>query len=199
MVYKAADVHLNQMTASDFCDNAFNTDKLVNAFVAIVEQESPVSFDVLSKELITIAGITKMTPKLRARCKDLLMRAGSRIRTVSQKLNPASEEDDEVYILWKDGTELGKVMDHYRIPADGEKARKATDIPVQEAACAALYLAKSQYGMPYESLIVETAKALGLSRVPADSDNYILGKRAVDYCICQELLFMDDDCFVKAE
>ena len=199
VVYKAADIQLNQMTASDFCDNAFNTDKLVNAFVAIVEQESPVSFDVLSKELITIAGITKMTPKLRARCKDLLMRAGSRIRTVSQKLNPASEEDDEVYILWKDGTELGKVMDHYRIPADGEKARKATDIPVQEAACAALYLAKSQYGMPYESLIVETAKALGLSRVPADSDNYILGKRAVDYCICQELLFMDDDCFVKAE
>jgi len=72
VVYKAADVQLNQMTASDFCDNAFNTDKLVNAFVAIVEQESPVSFDVLSKELITIAGITKMTPKLRARCKDLV-------------------------------------------------------------------------------------------------------------------------------
>ena len=77
------------------------------------------------------------------------------------------------------------------------KARKATDIPVQEAACAANYLARSQYGMPYESLIVETAKALGLTRVPVDSDNYKLGRRAVDYCIRQQLLMLDDDGFVK--
>ena len=88
-------------------------------------------------------------------------------------------------------------MDYYRVPAEGEKARKATDIPVQEAACAAKYLAVSQYGMPYESLIVETCKALGLSRAPVDSDNYKLGKRAVDYCLRQELLTLDDDGFVK--
>ena len=92
---------------------------------------------------------------------------------------------------------MGKVMDHYRVPAEGEKPRKACDIPVQEAACASRYLAVSQYGMPYESLIVETAKALGLSRAPADSDNYRLGKRAVDYCIRQQLLLLDDDGFVK--
>ena len=53
--------------------------------------------------------------------------------------------------------------------------------------------------MPYASLIVETCKALGFSRAPEDSDNYMLGKRAVDYCIRQELLVMDDDLFVKGE
>ena len=89
-------------------------------------------------------------------------------------------------------------MNFYRIPAEGEKPRKASDIPVQEAACAAHYLAKSQYGMPYGNLIVETCKALGFTRAPEDSDNYKLGKRAVDYCIRQELLVLDDDQFVKA-
>ena len=185
------------MTAGDFCDNAFMTNSLVDAFVEIVEKESPVSLDLLSKELIASAGIAKMTPKLRARCKDLMMRAGSRIKYFSQKLDLASEEDDEVIFLWREGTDMGKVMDHYRVPAEGEKPRKACDIPVQEAACASRYLAVSQYGMPYESLIVETAKALGLSRAPADSDNYRLGKRAVDYCIRQQLLLLDDDGFVK--
>jgi hypothetical protein len=51
--------------------------------------------------------------------------------------------------------------------------------------------------MPYASLITETCKALGLTRAHEDSDNYRLGKRAVDYCIRQGLLQMDDDGFVK--
>lgn len=196
-IYKTANVSLERMNAIDFCDNAFNTKKLIDAFNDIVNQESPVSFEQVSKELIAMVGIAKLTPKIRARCKDLLMRTESNIISVSQKLDPASEEADESIILWKENSEIGKVMDYYRVPAEGEKPRKACDIPVQEAACAAKYLAVSQYGMPYENLIVETAKALGLSRAPVDSDNYRLGKKAVDYCINQDLLVKDDYGFVK--
>ena len=142
-----------------------------------------------------------MTPKLRERCSYLIksIEKDAKLHYTNQKLDLASEDDDdEVIFLWKDGTEMGKVMDYYRVPAEGEKPRKASDIPVQEAACAAHYLAESQYGMPYANLIVETGKALGFTRVPEDSDNYKLGKRAVDYCIRQQLLEMDDDGFVKA-
>ena len=186
------------MTAAEFCD-PMNTYKLQQSVVAIVDQESPISSDALARELINKAGIAKMTPKLRERCSYLVksIEKSANIRYTSQKLDLASEEDDEVIFLWKDGSEIGKVMDFYRIPGEGEKARKAADIPVQEAACAANYLAKSQYGIPYESLITETCKALGLSRAPVDSDNYKLGKRAVDYCMRQQLLMLDDDGFVK--
>ena len=199
VVYQTADIKPRQMTAAEFCD-ARNTKYLQESVVAIVERESPVSSDQLAKELIVSAGISKMTPKLRDRCAYLVksIEKNAKLQYTAQKLDLASEDDDsEVIFLWKDCTEIGKVMDYYRVPAQGEKPRKAADIPVQEAACAANYLAKSQYGMPYESLIVETCKALGLSRVPEGSDNYKLGKRAVDYCIRQELLILDDDGFVK--
>ena len=199
VVYKAAELMPKTMTSSEFCD-ARNTKSLQDQVIAIVEQESPVSSDVLAKELITMAGISKMTPKLRERCAYLVrsIEKSVKLQYTSQKLDLASDDDDsEVIFLWKDGTEIGKVMDFYRVPAEGEKPRKAADIPVQEAACAARYLAVSQYGMPYESLITETCKALGFSRAPEDSDNYKLGKRAVDYCIRQELLVLDDDGFVK--
>jgi len=199
VVYKAAELMPKTMTSSEFCD-ARNTKSLQDQVIAIVEQESPVSSDVLAKELITMAGISKMTPKLRERCAYLVrsIEKSVKLQYTSQKLDLASDDDDsEVIFLWKDGTEIGKVMDFYRVPAEGEKPRKAADIPVQEAACAARYLAVSQYGMPYESLITETCKALGFSRAPEDSDNYKLGKRAVDYCIRQELLILDDDGFVK--
>ena len=198
LVYKASGATLNAMTAAEFCDPR-NTPRLQECVISIVDQESPVSSDVLAKELIALAGIAKMTPKLRERCSYLIksIEKSAKIHYTAQKLDLESDEDDEVIFLWKDGTEMGKVMDNYRVPAEGEKPRKACDIPVQEAACASRYLAVSQYGMPYESLIVETAKAMGLSRAPVDSDNYKLGKRAVDYCIRQQLLILDDDGFVK--
>ena len=199
LTYKAAAIKPRAMASAEFCD-ARNTKYLQGCVMDIVDQESPVSSDVLSRELIALAGIGKMTPKLRERCSYLIksIEKSVKLHYTRQKLDLASDDDDsEVIFLWKDGTEIGKVMDYYRVPAEGEKPRKASDIPVQEAACAAKYLAESQYGMPYESLIVETAKALGLSRASADSDNYLLGKRAVDYCIRQELLFFDDDGFVK--
>lgn len=197
-VYKHANLKSVTMTASDFCDPR-NTKALQDMVIAIVEQESPISSEVLAKELTTIAGISKMSQKLRDRC-DYLVKSiekSVKLQYTNQVLDPTVDEPVEVIFMWKDGTEVGKVMDYYRVPAEGEKARKATDIPVQEAACAAKYLAVSQYGMPYESLIVETCKALGLSRAPVDSDNYKLGKRAVDYCLRQELLILDDDGFVK--
>ena len=197
-VYKYSDIKPKEMTAADFCD-ALKTKQLQNYVASIVEQESPISSDVLARELIAAVGLNKMTPKLRERCSYLVrsIEKTSKLHFTNQVLDPAADEPETVVFLWKDGTEIGKVMDYYRVPAEGEKARKACDIPVQEAACAARYLAVSQYGMPYESLIVETAKALGLSRAPVDSDNYRLGKKAVDYCICQQLLVLDDDGFVK--
>ena len=196
ILYKTADLKPRIMTGADFCD-ARNTKALQAWVESIVEQESPLSSDVLSKELIAAAGIAKMTPKLRERCTYLVRSIKNKIHITNQVLDPAADEPETAIFLWKDGTEIGKVMDYYRIPAEGEKARRACDIPVQEAACAARYLAVSQYGMPYDSLIVETAKAMGLSRAPVDSDNYRLGKKAVDYCINQELLTLDDDGFVK--
>ena len=198
IVYKASELPPMILTAADFCD-ALKTKTLQGWVASIVEQESPVSSDVLARELIAAAGINKMTPKLRERCAYLVrsIEKTEKLHFTRQVLDPSADEPEEVIFLWKDGTEVGRVMDYYRVPADGEKARKACDIPVQEAACAARYLAVSQYGMPYESLIVETAKALGLSRAPVDSDNYRLGKKAVDYCVNQELLVMDDDGFVK--
>ncbi|MBR4404361.1 MAG: DUF3320 domain-containing protein [Clostridiales bacterium] len=198
LIYSSADLKPKLMTAAEFCD-ARNTKVLQGWVASVVEQESPVSADVLAKELIVAAGLNKMTPKLRERCTYLVRSIEKTVKLhfTRQVLDPSADEPEEVIFLWKDGTEVGKVMDNYRIPSEGDKARKACDIPVQEAACAARYLAVSQYGMPYESLIVETAKALGLSRAPVDSDNYRLGKKAVDYCVNQELLVMDDDGFVK--
>lgn len=202
IVYKAAEVPVKQMTSKEFCEEGRNNAELQKNIGMIVEQESPISSNQLAIRLVSLAGIEKMTPSLQKRCsylmKSLISSSLSKINmlSTSQMLDPESEEG-EVVFLWKEGSEINKVMDFYRVPAEGEKPRKAYDIPVQEAACAANYLAVSQYGMPYASLITETCKALGLTRAPEDSDNYRLGKRAVDYCIRQGLLQMDDDGFVK--
>lgn len=187
------------MSEGEFCFKSNETTEyLKQKILEIVEQQAPVSSEEITKELVSAVGLSKVTPALRERCAYLIKSVQSKAQPRTQKLDPSSD-DEETLFLWNKDDDVSKVMNYYRVPAEGEKPRKASDIAVEEAACAANYLARSQYGMPYEALIVETGKTLGFTRVPKDSDAYRLGKLAVDYCINHGLLVMDDNFFVKAE
>ena len=198
IVSYASDLKIRKMSEEEFCSKGNeNTKLLQQKILEIVEQQAPICEEEIAKELITAAGLTKMTAGLRSRCSYLIQSVRSKTQPKAQRLDPSSD-DDEILFLWNKDDDVSKAMNYYRVPAEGDKPRKASNIAVEEAACAANYLARSQYGMPYEALIVETGKTLGFSRVPKDSDAYRLGKLAVDYCIRQGLLIMDDNCFVKA-
>ena len=186
------------MSEGEFCFKSNETtDYLKQKILEIVEQQAPISEGETARELVQAVGIAKMTAGVKARCAYLIKSVLPKLQPRSQKLDPSSDEGETLF-LWNKDDDVSKVMNYYRVPSDGDKPRKASDIAIEEAACAANYLARSQYGMPYENLIVETGRALGFSRVAKDTDIYRLGKLAVDYCIKQGLLNMDDDFFVKA-
>ncbi len=195
----SSELNIRQMSEGEFCFKSNETTEyLKQKILEIVEQQAPVSSEEITKELVSAVGLSKVTPALRERCAYLIKSVQSKTQPRTQKLDPSSD-DEETLFLWNKDDDVSKVMNYYRVPAEGEKPRKASNIAVEEAACAANYLARSQYGMPYEALIVETGKTLGFSRVPKDADAYRLGKLAVDYCINHGLLAMDDNFFVKAE
>ena len=193
-----SDLNIRQMSEGEFCFKSNETtDYLKQKILEIVEQQAPISEGETARELVQAVGIAKMTAGVKARCAYLIKSVLPKLQPRSQKLDPSSDEGETLF-LWNKDDDVSKVMNYYRVPSDGNKPRKASDIAIEEAACAANYLARSQYGMPYENLIVETGRALGFSRVAKDTDIYRLGKLAVDYCIKQGLLNMDDDFFVKA-
>lgn len=137
--------------------------------------------------------ITKNSAKLKARC-DYLVRA-SKLPFTMQSLD-GEEEGEGTKILWADQDASYGICPFYRVPVAGEKPRKASDIAVQEAARAAIDVAEDQLGMPRQSLIIETAKALGFTRIATNTDCYKLCEKAVDYAFNQDALSEDKNGFI---
>lgn len=183
---------LKPMTAETFCDPLY-TKALAELATRIVQAESPVSFDVLSAEMLEMLGISKSSAKLKSRC-DYLVRY-SRIPFTNQSLD-VEESEEGTRILWADQDSAYGICPFYRVPVIGGKPRKASDIAVQEAARAVLDIAEEQMGLPRQSLITETAKALGFTRTASSTDCYKLCEKAVDYAFNQDALSTDDNGFI---
>ncbi|GEM_PF-5075112 len=52
-------------------------------------------------------------------------------------------------------------MPYFRVPSEGEDARDPDTVAIEEAAAAAIYTCRSQFGMPRDALVFEAGKALG--------------------------------------
>ena len=161
------------MSPETFCDPRY-TNALTELVVKIVQAESPVSFDVVSAEMLGKLGITKNSAKLKARC-DYLVR-NSRLPFTLQSLDDG-DESEGTKIFWADQDSTYGICPFYRVPVIGGKPRKAADIAVQEAARAVIDIAEEQMGLPRQSLITETAKALGFARTASNTDCYKLCER----------------------
>lgn len=184
------DVPLKPMPPETFCDPLY-TKALTELVVRIVQAESPISFELISSEMLELLGITKNSAKLKARC-DYLVK-NSRLPFTTQSLDV---EDEGTRIFWADKDSANGICPFYRVPALGVKPRKASDIAVQEAARAVIDTAEAQYGLPRESLITETAKVLGFARTASNTDCYKLCDQAVDYAFTHDALNVDDNGFI---
>jgi len=178
------------MTPETFCDPLY-TKALAELVVRIVQAESPISFDLLSAEMLEMLGITKNSAKLKARCDYLV-----KFSKVPFSMQSLDGEDEGTKILWADQASSYGICPFYRVPVLGGKPRKASDIAVQEAARAALDTAEEQLGLPRQSLITETAKALGFTRTASTTDCYKLCDKAVDFAFGQDALSIDDNGFI---
>ncbi len=170
------------MTSAEFRD-ARNTPQLAQAVSEIIELEAPVSFDVLTDRLTKACGITRKSPQITDRCKYLVKYAKQNygICVTAQNLSLHPTDDTKKYFLWRKEGDHDGIPEHYRVPAEGEKPRDAQDITFQEAARCAVYVCKTQYGMPRETLVKETAHALGFKNAGGWAD--LLCNAAIDYAL----------------
>ena len=178
VLYRFWDGSLGEMTSAEFRD-ARNTPMLTEAVRQIVEIEAPISFDVLVDRLCKACGITRKTPVIVERCDYLVKNA--RIYKTAQNLSAHPTPDTKKIFLWHYEGEEDGIPEHYRVPAEGDKPRDAQDITFQEAARCAIYVCKTQFGMPREDLIRQTSHALGFKNSGGWVGN--LSEAAVNFAV----------------
>ena len=92
----------------------------------------------------------------------------------------------DLFFLWHYEGEEDGIPEHYRVPAEGDKPRDAQDITFQEAARCAIYVCKTQFGMPREDLIRQTSHALGFKNSGGWVGN--LSEAAVNFAVSRGLM-----------
>lgn len=169
---------LSEMTSEEF-RNALNTQMLSQAVLEIVEQEAPISFDMLVDRLCNAFGIKRKSPQIIERCEYLVKY--SKIHKTAQNLALQPTPETKKIFLWRRAGDENGIQEHFRQPAEGEKPRDAQDITLQEAARAAIYVCKTQYGMPREELVKQTAYALGFKTSGGWAS--LLATAGIDYAV----------------
>jgi hypothetical protein len=109
--------------------------------------------------------IKRKTSQVKERCYYICkeLKLGQSVQNITAKKSGGfSDPDYEKLFLYKSQEDAGRITETFRVHEDKDALREAKDIPVEEAARAAIYTARTQMGMPYEDLIVESGKAMGL-------------------------------------
>ena len=130
--------------------------------------------------------IALLHPRLRAVIPQIIERCEylvkySKIHQTAQNLALHPTPETKKVFLWRHEGEEDGLTEHFRKPAEGDKPRDAQDITLQEAARAAVYVAKTQYGMPREDLVKQTAYALGFKT--AGGWAALLATAGIDYAV----------------
>ena len=160
--YKTADITLPQLTPAQFADE-MNISELTKAARQIIAAEAPLTTELFAQRLCDACGITRKTAAVKNRVDYILKALKNTVTLQNITLCRASENDRQ--FIWKEPQDAWHIMSYYRVPGEGMKVRKADDIPVEEAACAAIAVCRAQFGMPRDALVTETGRALGFSVV----------------------------------
>ncbi len=183
VTYKTAEITLPTLTAAQFADE-MNISELTKATKQIIATEAPLTTDVLTQRLCDACGITRKTPAVKDRVEYILKLLKNDVTIQNITLNKAVDYDRK--FIWKAPGEAWRIMTYYRVPEEGTKVRKAEEIPVEEASCAAIAVCRAQFGMPREALVTETGKALGFTVVAPTVK--LLCEQAIDLAIEQDQL-----------
>jgi hypothetical protein len=128
----------------------------------IIEQEGPVSINILARRVVEGWLMERVTSKAIRRIAQLVC------ETKARKL---SCEYNEFY--WPTHIDP-RTYDLFRINSDySSDNRDISDIPPEEIINAALYVIKSSISLPEDDLVRETAKTLGFKRLGQNVDNII--------------------------
>lgn len=126
----------------------------------ILETESPISRDLLCKRILTACGITRLGNRIDAH-----------FERIFKKMQILETRQDNNIIFWKGNTP--ETYKAYRIAQKESDKRDADDLPANEVANAVFEILRNQISLPYDSLIRETARILGYSRIGANVETAI--------------------------
>lgn len=161
-LYEVCQLDQIPTTSSDEFLYANNKAKIKAQITQVMETESPISKNLLSKRILTAWGISRQGARLNNHFDQLFNDLG--LKSVTYGKNIFLWRNEEQYLNWA----------KYRVSKTEAQKREADDLPPEEIAIAIKDILKNQISLPKTDLIRETAKLFGYARIGTNVENAIL-------------------------
>ncbi|MBB2147981.1 DUF3320 domain-containing protein [Pedobacter gandavensis] len=167
--YEVAEIALSGLSPDEFFGQG-SREKIKSQILKVVEVESPISRNLLSKRITSSWGIGRMSSKY-----------SDYLQTLFLELGLVLSSDLGRDIFWKKDHNLQEYSTYRTASTDFQK-RDAEDLPVSEVANGIQAILRNQISLPEAELVREGAKLFGYSRVGANVEMVMhLGiKRAIE-------------------
>ena len=145
---------------------------------SVIENEAPITEELLVRRVIKSFGIPRMTEKLQKIMSDM----------IGLLTTPKIKQGDTL-IYWSDKVKPS-VYKHFRKNGEGDNYRDANDVPYAEAANAVIYLLYDEASVGKSDLIKEAAKLMNYTARGVIIDVF---EGAIELLLKQELLTVDEN------
>jgi hypothetical protein len=180
--YEVAVVETFLSTSSEDFLQPYNKTKIIGQINHILQQESPISKNLLSKRLLAAWGISRIGS-----------RAAAHIETILPTLEMKTSQEGKNIILWKQQHNPSEYS-IFRLSELEVHKRDADDLPPEEIANAVRSILINQISLPKVDLIRETSKLLGYARTGSNLETAV--SSGIAYAVNKGYCFSENERIV---
>lgn len=167
--YNVCNLEIIPTSSSDDFLQYYNFEKIRNQLVRIVEEEAPISRDLLCRRVLSAWGISKMGSRISTQFDQLL-----------KQFHLKQTGSGKNIFYWNVSQNPDK-YEVYRISKHDSQKRDAIDLPPEEVANGVKEILINQISLPKDELVRETARLFGFARLGGNVEMSIL--RGIDSAI----------------
>jgi very-short-patch-repair endonuclease len=177
--YEIARLKAQPASSADTFLLAANKATIVGQLKTVIAAEAPISRNLLARRVLLAWNITRSGTRLNAYLDSLL--AFVPVRQVTH---------GEQVFIWKEGEQPSRYP-VFRVAHSEQQRRDPADLPPEELANAVKHVLRHQVSLPRESLVKETARAMGYTR-PGTALEAVI-EQAIDAVVRQGFAGVKDD------
>jgi len=180
--YKVCALSSKCLSLSDEFYNTRYYNKIKNQILYIIQKESPISHNLLSKRILNAWGISRLGSRL-----------NGFLFEIYTELDLKETEQNGSYFYWKQ-EQNPETYNTFRIPENDDQKRSAEDLPKEEIAAGVVEILTNQISLPVDDLVKETARLFGYARMGGNVEQAM--KTGIEYALRKGIIAENNERIV---
>jgi len=180
--YRVCALSTKCLSMSDEFYNPNHYYTIKNQILYIIQRESPISHNLLSKRILSAWGISRLGSRL-----------NEFLTVIYAELNLKKTDQDGSIFYWS-SEQNPETYNTFRVSENEEQKRSADDLPKEEIAVGVIEILTNQISLPLDDLVKEAARLFGYARLGGNVEQAM--KTGIEYALQKGMIAENNERIV---